>query len=37
MERVAELLDGHLLSGIASVVDGGIKLFDPSTASTARC
>ena len=34
MERVAELLDGHLLAGIASVVEGGIKLFDPSTAWT---
>ena len=34
VERVAELLDGHLLGGIASVVEGGIKLFDPSTPST---
>jgi hypothetical protein len=34
MERVAELLDGHLLDGITSVVEGGIKLFDPSTTST---
>ena len=29
MERVAELLDRHLLDGLASVVDEGIKLFDP--------
>jgi hypothetical protein len=36
MERVAELLDGHLLGGVASVVEGGIKLFDPSGASTTR-
>jgi hypothetical protein len=34
VERVTELLDGHLLGGIASVVDGGIKVFDPSTAWT---